>query len=114
MNLFVGRALSSSVKIAFWGGFAGCGHASRRREKVDEIQGPIEAGAQLPPSSRSGGEEPFGDGRRYQYIEGDVSFFFQGDGHFYLEAHPVDGSPKSGLKLLVDSDEWWSEVSREE
>ena len=24
LNLLVGRALSSSVKIAFWGGFAGC------------------------------------------------------------------------------------------
>ena len=72
---------------------------------MDAIQGEISQNEQLP----SNGEQPFGDGRRYQYIEGDVRFFFQGDGHFHLEAHPLDGAPKSGLKLLVDSDEWWSE-----
>jgi len=71
---------------------------------MDAIQGEISPNEQLP----SNGEQPFGDGRKYQYIEGDVRFFFQGDGHF-LEAHPSDGAPKSGLKLLVDSDEWWSE-----
>lgn len=72
---------------------------------MDAIQGEIAPNEQLP----NNGEQPFGDGRRYQYIEGDVRFFFQGDGHFHLEAHPTDGAPKSGLKLLVDSDEWWSE-----
>mmetsp|Transcript_32185 Transcript_32185/g.68113 ORF Transcript_32185/g.68113 Transcript_32185/m.68113 type:complete len:101 (-) Transcript_32185:5-307(-) len=75
--------------------------------KVDErgmnkIQGTIEPGEQLPLN----GETPYDDGRRYQYIEGDVRFFFQGDGHFHLEAHPADGAPCSGLKILVDSDEW--------
>jgi len=73
---------------------------------IDEIQGVIEAGEQLP---AHGGETPFGDSRRYQYIEGDVRFFWQDDGHFHLEAHPTNGAPRSGLKLLVDSDEWWSE-----
>ena len=78
--------------------------------KVDEtgmtqIQGEIEPGQQLP----TAGETPYGDERNYQYIEGGVRFFFQGDGYFHLEAHPTDGGAKSGLKLLVDSDEWWSE-----
>lgn len=78
--------------------------------KVDDagmaqIQGDLEPGCQLPTE----GEAAFGDERRYQYIEGDVRFFFQGDGYFHLEAHPADGSPKSGLKLLVNSNEWWSE-----
>ena len=72
---------------------------------MNEIQGEIEPGQQLPAE----GETPYEDDRRYQYIEGDVRFFFQSDGHFHIEAHPTDGSPKSGLKLLVDSDEWWSE-----
>ena len=80
--------------------------------KVDEngmssIQGIIAPGHQLPLPSNS--ETPFNDGRYYQYIEGDVKFFFQGHGYFHLEAHPSNGAPKSGLKLLVDSDEWWSE-----
>jgi hypothetical protein len=78
--------------------------------KVDDagmaqIQGDLEPCSQLPTE----GEAAFGDERRYQYIEGDVRFFFQGDGYFHLEAHPADGSPKSGLKLLVNSNEWWSE-----
>ena len=72
---------------------------------MDRIQGEVEPGQQLPPD----GDKHFGDDRSYQYIEGDVGWFFQGSGFFHLEAHPTDGSPKSGLKLLVDSDEWWSE-----
>jgi hypothetical protein len=72
---------------------------------MNKIQGKIKPGQQLPTQ----GETPYQDNRRYQYIEGDVRFCFQGDGYFHLEAHPTSGGPKSGLKLLVDSDEWWSE-----
>jgi hypothetical protein len=78
--------------------------------KVDEtgmaqIQGQLKPNRQLPTE----GEAAFGDERRYQYIEGDVRFIFQGDGYFHIEAHPTDGGAKSGLKLLVNANEWWSE-----
>jgi len=85
----------------------------REGKKVDEagmdrIQGVVQPNHQLPPDGT--GETPFGAGKRYQYIEGDVKFFFQGDGSFQLEAHPTTGGgPPSGLKLLVDHDNWWME-----
>jgi len=79
---------------------------------MDSLQGVVQPGQQLPPAGE--GETPFGPGNKgsYRYIEGDVRFFFQGDGYFHLEAHPVEdgggGSP-SGLKLCVDHNSWWSE-----
>lgn len=68
---------------------------------LDAIQGTVKPGRQLPQN----GEEPFNDGRRYRYIEGQIQF--RGKGHFRLEARTNDGS--IALKLCVDSDEWWAE-----
>jgi hypothetical protein len=70
---------------------------------MDEIQGPIPAGAQLPDG---GGEDKFGGA--YQYIEGDNRFFFQKDGYFEFIVQ-VEGSSPSSLYLKVDNNDWWAE-----
>jgi hypothetical protein len=70
---------------------------------MDEIQGAIAAGDQLPPLGEA---NVFGG--TYQYIEGDNKFVFQKDGYFQFICN-VEGSSPSSLELKVDNDEWWSE-----
>lgn len=72
---------------------------------MEDIQGSLPSGAQFP---LEGGEDKFGDGNRYQYIEGDNRFFFQKDGYFEFVVN-VEGSSPSSLYLKVDHDEWWAE-----
>lgn len=70
---------------------------------MDFIQGTLHAGGTLP---SDGGEDKFGNGRRYQYIEGDKSFFLQPDGSFKLVVS-TDGSSPAFTTLHVGATEWF-------
>lgn len=70
---------------------------------MDVIQGTVEAGGSLP----SDGEDKFGNGHRYQYIEGDKGFFLQPDGSFKLTV-TTNGSSPAFAMLHVGASDWWS------